>query len=139
MGYQVITLKNETDGMIAVGIPITVSVFLCGNAVDYQITAVIPVQTTDHIQQCGLAGTTGAQNCHKFIVTQIQAHTCQRRLHQFTGNICFSNILNLKHKISSLQIHRIRCICNNFIMQTVAFQACLRKNFNYFTLYLVLR
>ena len=97
MGDQIVALEHETDGMVPVGIPVPVRVFSGGNAVDDQIAAVIPVQTADDVQQCGLTGAAGAQNGHKFIVPQIQAHTVQCSLHQFTGDILFSDVLDLKH------------------------------------------
>ena len=50
VGNQIVTLENETDGMVAVRIPVPICIFLGRNTVDDQITAVIPVQTANDIQ-----------------------------------------------------------------------------------------
>ena len=55
MRNQVVTLKYEAYGMIPVGIPVPVFIFLCGNPVDDQISAVIPVQPPDNIKKRGLS------------------------------------------------------------------------------------
>ncbi len=49
MGDQVIILKHEPDGMIAVGIPIIIFIFGCGPAVDNQIAARVAVKPTDNV------------------------------------------------------------------------------------------
>ena len=55
MGNQVVALEDKTDGVVTVRIPVTVSIFLCGDTVDDQIAAVITVQTADDVEQRGLA------------------------------------------------------------------------------------
>ena len=100
---QVIALEHETDGMIAVGVPIPIGIFLCGNTVDDQIAAVITVQATNYVQKRRLSGATGSQNRHKFIIPQIQAYTVQRGLHQFAGDILLFNIPNLQHGLHTLR------------------------------------
>ena len=102
MGNQIIALEHEADGVVAVGIPVPVIVFLGGNAVDDQITAVVTVQTADDIEQRGLAGAGGAQDGNKLIVPQVQTHSVQGCLHQISRNILFSDVLDLQHMISSL-------------------------------------
>ena len=57
---QVIALEHKADGMIPVGIPVTVLKIPCGTSVDHQIAAGIPVQTADNIQHCGLAAAGGS-------------------------------------------------------------------------------
>ena len=97
MGNQIVTLENEADGVVAVGIPIPVGILPGGDAVDDQIAAVISIQTAHHIQQRGLAGAAGAQNGNKFIVPEVQADPIQGRLDQFTGHIFLSNLFDLEH------------------------------------------
>ena len=67
--------------MVAVGIPIPVLISLGRYAVDYKITAVISVKTSDNIEQCGLARAARTQNGNKFIVTQVQADVVKSLLH----------------------------------------------------------
>ena len=101
MGDQVIALKHKADGMIPVGIPVPVPVLFCGNSIDNQFSAVIPVQTSDNIQQCGFSRTAGPQDRHKFVVTQIQIHMIQRFLHQTAGPVLLAKLPDLKHRFTS--------------------------------------
>ena len=130
MGDQIVALEHETDGVVSVRVPVPVGVFLRGNTVDDQITAIVAVQTADDIEQRGLTGAAGAQNSHEFIVPQIQAHAVQRRLDQLAGDIGFSDILNLKHKIPSSQNS---CICNKFTMKRPIIQGNGQKCCNKLT------
>lgn len=57
MRYQIIALKNKPNGMIAIGIPITVAVYLRGNSANYKITAVIPIQSANDVQKRCLSRT----------------------------------------------------------------------------------
>ena len=114
MGDQVVALENEADGMVPVGIPVPVVVFFGGDAVDDQITAVIPVKAADDVQKRGLAGAGGAQNGHEFIVPQIQTHPVQSSLHQISRYILFSDILNLQH--SDFLISEKMVAHNNLIL-----------------------
>ena len=43
MWNQIVALKNESDGVIAVGIPIPILILFCGNAVDNQIAGIIAI------------------------------------------------------------------------------------------------
>ena len=97
---QVITLKNETYRMVPVGVPVSVCITAGGNAIDYQIAAVVAVQPAYHIQQCCFARAAGPQNCHKFTVTKAQTHMVQRLLHQIARFVLFANILYLKHNFA---------------------------------------
>ena len=97
MGNQIVALEHETDGVVAIGIPVPIRILLRGNTVDHQITAVVPVQTADDVQQCGLAGTAGAKNRHELIVPKIQTDPGQSRLDQLTGDIGFFDVHDLQH------------------------------------------
>ena len=70
--YKIITLEHETNGMISVGIPISVLIFLCGYTVYDEITGIVAVETSDNVQKCCFARTAGTKNRHKLIITQIQ-------------------------------------------------------------------
>ena len=62
---QVVALKDKTDGMVAIGVPVPVTVAAGGHTAKGHLAAVITVQPANDIQQCGLARATGAQNSHK--------------------------------------------------------------------------
>ncbi len=51
MGNQIIALKNKTDRVIPVGIPVSVLIPFCGNSVNNQIAVIIAVQAADDVQQ----------------------------------------------------------------------------------------
>ena len=88
MGDQIIALKNKADGVIAIGIPVAIPVFLRGNSVDDQIAAVIAVQAADNVQQRRFARPARPQHGDEFIVPQVQVHIIQRPLHEVAGLIC---------------------------------------------------
>ena len=135
MRNQIVALKHKADGMVSVRIPVPVRVFSCGNAVDHQVAAVIAVQAADDVEQGGLTGAAGTQDRHKLIVPQIQTDPIQGSLHQLAGNICFSDILNLKHCVPSFSCRRIQygCICNHLTMCSFPIQDISEKCFNKFT------
>ena len=83
---QVIALEHETNGVVAVGVPVAVGVLLGGDAVDDQVTAIIAVKAANDVEQCGFAGAAGAQDGDKLIVTEVQADIVEGDLFQIA---CF--------------------------------------------------
>ena len=94
---QIVALEHETDGVVAVRVPVAVGVLFGGDAVDDQIAAVVPVQTAHDVQQGGLAGTARAEDGNKFVVAQVQADIIQCFLDQIAGFVFFSDVFELKH------------------------------------------
>ena len=92
---QVVTLKDKSNRMVPVGIPVSVFVFFCRNAVDDQVSAVIAIQSSDDIQKRRLSRAAWSQNRHKLVVAQIQTDVIQRFLHQIPGSVLFAYMLNL--------------------------------------------
>ena len=72
MRDQVVGLKNEADGVIAVTVPVAVFVLSCGDAVYNQISAVVLVQTADDVEHGTLAGAGWPENGDEFAVAQTQ-------------------------------------------------------------------
>ena len=97
MGDQVIALEYEPDGMVPVGIPVSVLILLCGDTVDDQVSAVVAVQTSDDIQKRCLSGPAGSQNGDELVIPEVQAHIVERLLDQFSGRILLTDMLDLKH------------------------------------------
>ena len=99
VGDQIVALEYEADGVVPIGVPVPVGIFFGRDTVDDQITAVISVQTADHIQKRGLTGAAGTQNGDKFLIAQVQAHAVQGSLNQLSGDVFLMNILDLKHRL----------------------------------------
>ena len=97
VGDQVIGLKDETDRVIAVGVPIAVLVFLGRNAVDDQIAGVIAVQPSYDVEEGGLAGSAGSQDRHELVVPEVQGDVVKGDLFVSAGIVFFLYILKLKH------------------------------------------
>ena len=66
---QVIALEHEADRVVPVGIPVSVLIFLRGDAVDDHIPAVIAVQSSYNIQKRRLPRPAGTEDGDKFIVS----------------------------------------------------------------------
>ncbi len=98
MGDEMVTLKHKADGVVAVGIPVSVLILFGRDAVDDQIAGIVTVQAADDIQKGGFSRTAGPQNGNKFIVPQIQTHIPQCVLYQFTGFVLLRDMLDLKHE-----------------------------------------
>ena len=94
---EVIALEHKANGVVAVRVPVAVGIFLGGDAVDDQITAVVAVQTANDVQQGGLTGTAGAENGDEFVVPQVQADIIQCFLHQIAGLVFFLDVVELEH------------------------------------------
>jgi hypothetical protein len=87
--------------VIAVGVPVAVLVFLGRNAVDDQIAGVIAVQSSDDIEEGGLAGAAGTQDRDELVVPKVQGDVVEGDLLVPPGVIFFLYILKLKHCASA--------------------------------------
>ena len=95
MHNQIVTLKDKTNGVVPIRIPVPVFIFFCGNPVDNQVSAVVTVQSPDYIQQRGFSGAAGTQDRHELAVPKFQADMIQRLLHQIPGPVFLAYILDL--------------------------------------------
>ena len=95
MRDQVVALEHKADGVVAVGVPIAVGVLFGGNPVDDKVTAVVPIQPADDVQQGGLTGAGGAQDGDKFAVAQVQADIIQCGLYKVTGFVFLADLFQL--------------------------------------------
>ena len=97
VGDKVIALEHETNGVVAVGVPVAVGVLPGGDAVDDQVTAIIAVKAANDVEQCGFAGAAGAQDGDKFIVTEVQADIVEGDLFQIACFVFLADFFKLKH------------------------------------------
>ena len=70
--HQMVILKNKSDGMVSVGIPVPFPIAAGRNGVRVHLPAVIAVQTADHIEQRCLSGTARAENRDKLTIPKRQ-------------------------------------------------------------------
>ena len=96
VGNEVVALEHEADGVVAVGVPVAVGVLFGGDAVD-EVAAVVPVQTTDDVQQGGLAGAAGAKDGDELAVAEVQADLVKGCLDQVAGLVLLVDLFELKH------------------------------------------
>ena len=93
MRNEVIALKYKANGVIAIGVPITVLKILGGFPIDDQISAGIPIQAADDVQHCGFSASGGTENGDKFMRTEVDGYTVQRLNCAVTDGIGFGNVL----------------------------------------------
>ena len=101
MGDQVVGLEDETDRVIAVGVPVAVLVFLGRNAVNDQIAGVIAVQPSYNVEEGSLAGSAGTEDRYELVVPEVEGDIVEGDLFVSSGIIFFLYILKLKHAASA--------------------------------------
>ena len=95
VGDQVVALKHEADRMIAVGVPISVSVFLGGNAVDQKVALGILIKTSDDVEQSGLSTARGAEDGDELALAKGERDPLQSVHHAVGHRIVLFNIHKL--------------------------------------------
>ncbi len=97
MRDQIVTLKNKPDGMVSVGIPVTVLVLSGRHPVDNKVSAVVTVKSADNVQHRRFARPAGAEHRDKFTVAKCQGDVVQRVLCKVSGFVLFDDVPYLKH------------------------------------------
>ena len=97
MRDEVVALEHEADGVVAVGVPVPVSVAASGDAVDDKFAAVVTVKAADDVEQGGLARAAGAEDGNKFTVAEVEADPVERCLCQIAGGVFLFDVDKLKH------------------------------------------
>ena len=75
---KVVRLKNETDGMVSVSVPVRVREIFCGLPVDDQITGGVVVKSADDIEHSGFTAAGVTENCYKLALPKLQTDALQR-------------------------------------------------------------
>ena len=99
---QVVGLKDEADGMVAVGVPIAVLVFLGRNTV--------AVESSDDIEQGSLSRTARPQDRDELVVAQVEGDIVESDLLKSSGIVFFLYILKLKHYSSECRQYTNSCL-----------------------------
>ena len=101
VGDQVIGLKDKSDGVVAVGVPVGVRELSGGASVDNQISRAEAVQTPDDVQQCRLTAARVAQDRDKLTLSEFKIDSLER-MHLGVGDhIVFFDVPQLQHAPSS--------------------------------------
>ena len=82
MGNEVICLKDETDAIVSVGVPVAIAILLGGNAIDEQVARIVMVEPTDDIEHGRFARARRSQNGDKFIIAESKRHMVERDLRE---------------------------------------------------------
>jgi hypothetical protein len=94
---QIVALEYETDGMVAVGVPVPVFEVLGRSAVDDQVTFGVLVETADDVQHGGLSAAGRSQDRDKLVAPKTQVDAFQRMDCVFTGEIVFFDAFQFQH------------------------------------------
>ncbi len=97
MGNEVIALENESYGMVTVGIPIPVVVFLRAPALYYEVAGSVLVKSAYNIQQGGFTAARSAQNGHEFVFAEFEADTLQCVNGFVSYEVIFFNVDKFQH------------------------------------------
>ena len=89
---EVIGLKDETDCVVAVGVPVAVLVLLGGAPVYDQITVSVLVKAADDVQKRSFTAARGPEYGHKFALAEADAHAAQRVDSHVAGNVVLAYI-----------------------------------------------
>ncbi len=99
MGYQMVTLKNETDCMIPVGIPVAVAVFPGRYAVYQKVAAVVAVEASDYIKKSRFPGAGRTEHSDELAVSQVEGYVVQSFLNEVARAVFLGNVPDFKHII----------------------------------------
>ena len=97
MGYQIIALEYETDTQIAISVPVHVFVDLRGYSVYDKISARIAVQTSDYVEQRGLAAAGLSEYGNEFGIPEFEIDPLQSADFSFAYGVIFGYRVEFEH------------------------------------------
>ena len=77
MRYQVVALENETDTVVSVDVPISVTVELCTSAVYDEIAVGIMIKTANDVKKRGLAASRRSEHADKLVLSEAEIDSLQ--------------------------------------------------------------
>ena len=89
---QIIALKHKSDRVVAVGIPVRITVFLGRATVDNKVAAGVAIKSADDIQQGRFSAAGGAKDRNKLTFSKVNADTLQGTDGGIAGNVMFYDI-----------------------------------------------
>ena len=97
VGNEVVGLEDESDAVVAGGVPVAVLVLFGRDAVDDKVACVVVVESADDIEQRRLPRTRRPENRHELAVAEGDGHVVERGLGEAAGGIGFADIAKLEH------------------------------------------
>ena len=97
---EVVALEDESDAMVAVGVPVLVGVVLGRDAVDDDVARVGMVKAAEDVEHRGLARAGGAQHGHELVIPKRHRHVVQRDLREAGRDVSLADVPQLKHGLS---------------------------------------
>ena len=94
---EVIALKDKADGVVAVGVPVTVVIFLRGAAVDDEVAGGVAVEPADDVQQRGLTAAGLAEDCNKLILAEGDVDALERLDLRRAGLVYLGDVFQFQH------------------------------------------
>ena len=95
VGDQVVGLEDESDAVVAVGVPVARLVVFRRNAIDDEVAALEAVEAADDVEHRRLAGAGLAQHGHKLVVAERHGDLVERHLHEVGGLVGLDDLLEL--------------------------------------------
>ena len=94
---EVVALEDEADAVVAVGVPVSVSVLAGRDAVDHEVALVEVVEAAHDVEHGGLAGAGGAEHRHELAVTKGDRDVVERDLREAGRHVALADALELEH------------------------------------------
>ena len=117
VGDQVIALKDEADGMVAVGIPIGVAVTLGRNAVDHKVAACVLVKTADDIEQGGFTAARRTEDRNELVFTEVDRDAVEGAHVAVAYVVVLDNVSEYEQWICLLKIVEYEYYITSFLSQ----------------------
>ena len=94
---EVVALKDKADGVVAVGVPVAVVVFLRGAAIDDEVAGGVAVESADDVQQRGLAAAGLSEDRHELILAEGDVDALERLDLRRAGLVYLGDMFQFQH------------------------------------------
>ena len=94
---EVVALKDKADGVVAVGVPVAVVIFLRGAAVDDEVAGGVAVESADDVQQRGLAAAGLSEDRHELILAEGDVDALERLDLRRAGLVYLGDVFQFQH------------------------------------------
>jgi hypothetical protein len=97
MRNQVIGLKNKSDGVIAVSVPVRVREALCRFVVDDQVPGAVMIQAADDIQKRRLSAAGMAEDSDELALSEFKIDALERMDKRIAGLVILFDLAEFEH------------------------------------------